>query len=488
MSIRPALILLLSCALARVASATTDPDYRKPDKDWLKGPVQWLMSDEEAKEFKKLKSDEERQAFAKAFWEKRDPTPGTPGNEYEVIFWERVEQADKAYKDQIRNGSVTALGHVFILLGPPTSQHKDSRYTYWVYEPSPLNGLKEKMEFSFAPVATGLLLRSPKIFEEYVASHAETRGVGWKIPQIVTEAQPGELMAAAAKEPVEDTSPESQRQIPILDAILLKGSGPTDVPFQVTHDFYAAVDGTTLVVATLEAPREAAHGSNDQALLAFARYAPDGGGKPISVTGDLPFVPAADSPSGSFIYQARRNLKPGTYKLAAVVEDKVVKGQMGTLVSTVSVPDYSGKTFGLSSVSLLAQFSRIEAGVDPEGDKGAGLYSIGSFHLVPRASAVLQKSDTLAFYYQVYNPSPDATTGKPSLESTYTFFLKDPTGWKPFRKPVVKPVGQVELFAIDLKDLLKPDQTMPAEFRMEVKVSDKVGGQSTTRELQFTVR
>jgi len=493
MMIRPsALVLSMCCSLAWAASAgaATAPDYRTPNKDWLKGPVQWLMSEEEEKEFKKLRADEERAVFAKEFWEKRDPTPGTPENEYQITFWERVDQADKAYKDIIRNGSVTDLGRVFILLGPPTSQHKDSRYTYWDYEPSPINGLKEKLGFSFAPVATGVLLRSPKVFEEYVAGHPETRGIGWKLPQIAGEPEPGELMAAAAKEPVEDISPESQRQIPILDAVLMKGGGPTDVPFQATHDFYAAVDGTTLVVLTLEAPREATHGSGDQALLAFARYAPEGGGKPIGITGDLPFVPApaSDSPSGSFIYQARRNLKPGTYKLVAVVEDKVVKGQMGTLVATVAVPDFSDKAFGMSSVTLLAQFSRIEAGLEPEGEKGAGLYSVGSFRLVPRASAVLQKSDTLAFYFQVYNPALDATSGKPNLESTYSFFLKDATGWKPFRKPAVKPVGQVELFAIDLKDLLRPDQILPAEFRMEAKLTDKVSGQAAAREIEFTVR
>jgi hypothetical protein len=346
------------------------------------------------------------------------------------------------------------------------------------------------MEFSFAPVDTGILLRSPKVLEELVASHPEIRGLGWKIPQIVSEVDPGELMAAAAKEPVEDTSPESQRQIPILDAALQKGGGPTGVPFQITHDFYAAVDGTTLVVSTLEAPREAAHGGGDQALLAYARYAPQGGGKPVTVTGDLPFVPAAaaDSPTGSFVYQARRNMKPGAYKLAAVVEDKVVKGQMGTLVTDVKVPDFSAKAFDLSSLTLLSSFGRIEPGMEPEGDKGAGLFTVGSFRLVPRASAMLQKSDTLAFYYQIYNPKPDPASGKPSLESTYTFFLKEADGWKPFRKPVVKAVGQVELYAIDLKDLLRPDQILPAEFRMEAKVTDKAGGQSATRELQFTVR
>jgi len=33
------------------------------------------MTDDETKEYKKLHTDEERAAFAKTFWEKRDPTP-----------------------------------------------------------------------------------------------------------------------------------------------------------------------------------------------------------------------------------------------------------------------------------------------------------------------------------------------------------------------------------------------------------------------------
>jgi hypothetical protein len=113
---------------------------------------------------------------------------------------------------------------------------------------------------------------------------------------------------------------------------------------------------------------------------------------------------------------------------------------------------------------------------------------MGSFRLVPRATPVLQKSDALAFYYQIYNPSPDPATSKPNLESTYTFYIKDPTGWKPFRKPVVKPVGQVELWDLALKDLLRPDQVLPVDFRMEAKVTDKTSGKSVTREIQFSVR
>jgi GWxTD domain-containing protein len=491
MRLRAPALLLLLVALAPLASAATAPDWKTPNKDWARGPVQWIMSDDEEKEFKKLRTDEERAAFVKTFWEKRDPTPGTVPNEYEIIFWKRVEQADGAYKDIIRQGSLTSLGRVFLLLGPPTTTRKDSRYTYWDYEPSEVNGIKEKLEFGFASASGGLLLLAPKTLENYVNAHPETRGIGWKIPQLGPAPGEGDLAGAPVKEHIEDTSPETQRQIPILDGLLAKGSGPTGVPFQVTNDFYAAVDGTTLVVTTIEVPREAAHGSGDQALLAFGRLLPEGGtGRVFNLTGDLPFVPAAagDSPAGSFLYQARRNLKPGAWKQAVVVEDKVVKGQMGTLVAAVQVPDYSAKQFEMSSVSLLSQFGRQEESVGPEDSKSTGLYSMGSFHLVPRANAVFTRADTFAFYYQVYNPGQDAATGKPNLESTYTFFLKDGDAWKPFRKPVVKAVSQVELFALDIKDLVRPDQVLPAEFRMEAKVTDKTNGKTVAREILFTVR
>jgi GWxTD domain-containing protein len=493
MTIRSSAVAMILLSLAAGTARAAEPtDWKTPNKDWLKGPVQWLMTDDELKDFKKLHSDEERAAFAKTFWEKRDPTPGTPENEYQVIFWQRVAQADKSYKDIIRQGSVTDLGRVFLMLGPPTTTRKDSRYTYWDYEPSEINGIKEKLSFSFAPVETGILLRSPKTFESYVAAHPETRGIGWKIPQLTPQPGAGDLAQTPVKEHVEDTSPESQRQIPVLDAIAAKGNGPTDVPFQVTNDFYAAVDGSTLVVTTIEVPRDAAHGSGEQGIFAFGRLAPASGeGRVFNLTGDLPFVPAAlaDSPAGSFVYQARRNLKPGAWKQIIVLEDKVMKGQMGALVSAVQVPDFSTKQFDLSSISLLAQFGRQDESVGPDdATKGAGLFAVGSFRIVPRAYPTLTKTDTLAFYYQIYNPGNDATTGKPNLEATYAFFLKDATGWKPFRKPVVRPVGQVELYAIDIKDLILPTQVVPVEFRMTAKITDKTNGQSLDREIHFTVK
>src|SRR3989442_12083816 len=93
---------LVSLVLAGIlAMAAGPPDYKTPGKAWGKGPVRWIMTDDEEKEWKKLRTDEERAAFVTSFWEKREPRPGTPRNEYETIFWRKVEEADKMLKRDV---------------------------------------------------------------------------------------------------------------------------------------------------------------------------------------------------------------------------------------------------------------------------------------------------------------------------------------------------------------------------------------------------
>ena len=490
---RPILPFLLLASVATLAAAP--PDFKTPGKDWGKGPVKWIWTDDEEKEWKKLRTDAERAPFTKTFWEKRDPTPGTPENEYEIIFWKKVEEADKRFTTQADKGCLTDMGRVFLLLGAPPKFDKDARgRNIWSYEPNPITGIKEKFDLMFAQGMLAPLLLDRKKLEEYVKAHPETRGIGWKIPApaSLAEGEP-DVPAAPARSPEEDLTPESKRQIPILQGLLATGSGRTDVPFQAGLDYYAAVDGTTLTAVTIEAPREAAHGSGDVALHAFARFEPAGEGTPANLTGDLPFLPAPpeEAPAGSFIYQARYNLQPGTYRLAVVVEDKVVPGQMGSLVRTITVPDFRNKgELNLSSIALLSGFVHLEPGPGPDGkERGAGPFVLGSFRLVPRAVPVIQKDEDLDFYYQIYNPATDPSSGRPSLESTVTFFLNDAGTWKRYRPPLTRALqGQVDLYSIAVKDLLVANQRLPADFKMEVKIVDKAGGGELKREVPFSVR
>jgi GWxTD domain-containing protein len=474
------------------AAAEIPAEYRAPGKDWIKGPVKWLLTKDEVKEFKSLADDGARASFVEKFWAQRDPTPDTPTNEYEIEFWQRVEQAEQSFTSQTTHGALDDRGRVLILLGPPTTTDRDARqYQTWTYEPGKAPGIEERLLIEFAPGQAGkFLLLGKKDLESYVDAHPATRGIGWVPPALAQEAPA--LAGVDEPDPGQELSPESQRQIAILEEYLGEGSGPHDVPFDLAYDFYKTVDGSTLAVINLEVPRDAAHGSGDAALLPFARLQPGGAdGKPVNLTGDLPFVaaPADSCPPGSFIYQARRNVRPGEYRIAAVVEDKVVARQRGVKIEPLTVPDYTDAAFEMSSVSLLANIQPLDAGVGP-GDEAqaAGPFVLGSFRLVPRAVPVLGRDEALSFYYQVYNPATDPATGRPNLEATYSFFLKEGGTWKPFRKPIQKAQGQVELYSIDVKDLLRPNQPLPAEFRMEARLNDKIAGAELTRQLEFTVR
>jgi GWxTD domain-containing protein len=98
------------------AFAALSPKYA----DWAKGPEQWLMTRDDWRAWKNVKTDDEAHDFIELFWARRDPTPGTLINEFRDTFEGRVVYADKNYKSyRGKRGSLTEPGRVFVLLGSP---------------------------------------------------------------------------------------------------------------------------------------------------------------------------------------------------------------------------------------------------------------------------------------------------------------------------------------------------------------------------------
>jgi GWxTD domain-containing protein len=89
-------------------------------EEWRSGPVQWIMTSPEQKEWKGLKSDEDASRFIDLFWARRDPTADTPRNEYREEFDRRVKFADEKYIEPKKRGAMTDRGRVFIVLGQST--------------------------------------------------------------------------------------------------------------------------------------------------------------------------------------------------------------------------------------------------------------------------------------------------------------------------------------------------------------------------------
>src|SRR5262245_11132468 len=64
---------------------------------WLIEDVVYIITDEEARSFRQLKSDKDREKFIEEFWLRRDPTPGTDKNEFRDEHYERIAYANQNF-------------------------------------------------------------------------------------------------------------------------------------------------------------------------------------------------------------------------------------------------------------------------------------------------------------------------------------------------------------------------------------------------------
>jgi GWxTD domain-containing protein len=88
--------------------------------NWVNRDVAYIITNEEKKAFKALKTDEERENFIAQFWARRDPNPDTEENEYREEFYERIAYANEHFASGIP-GWKTDRGRVYITWGKPDS-------------------------------------------------------------------------------------------------------------------------------------------------------------------------------------------------------------------------------------------------------------------------------------------------------------------------------------------------------------------------------
>jgi GWxTD domain-containing protein len=94
-------------------SAETSP-YDK----WLNEEVPYIATDEERDAFQRLTTDEEREMFVVQFWDRRNPNPGRPENEFREEYYRRIAWTNKRWSTD-KPGWKTDRGHLYIMFGPP---------------------------------------------------------------------------------------------------------------------------------------------------------------------------------------------------------------------------------------------------------------------------------------------------------------------------------------------------------------------------------
>lgn len=110
------LALIFPCEQAKAQKNELPEKYKK----WLEEEVAYIIGSTEREVFLQLKTDRERDLFIEAFWKHRDPTPGTPENEFKTEHYRRFNYANHFLGRQApRPGWKTDRGRVYIILGEP---------------------------------------------------------------------------------------------------------------------------------------------------------------------------------------------------------------------------------------------------------------------------------------------------------------------------------------------------------------------------------
>lgn len=146
-----ALLALTAPAGARDAAA---PALAPRFQSWL-DMVDAIAGQEEKEVFRRLDSDRDRDAFIAIFWRQRDPSPGTPENEYRLEIARRFDHVNRRFGGGAGPGWKTDMGRYYMILGEPRGVERFDEHPelfpvqVWHYAGDPASGLPNYFDLTF---------------------------------------------------------------------------------------------------------------------------------------------------------------------------------------------------------------------------------------------------------------------------------------------------------------------------------------------------
>lgn len=496
------------------------PELKKAYKDWLEKDVAYIITDQERAAFKKLQTDEERENFIELFWRRRDPDPDTDENEFREEYYERIAYANEHYTSGIP-GWKTDRGRIYIMYGKPDELEshpsggsyerpsyegggETSTYPFEIWFYRYLPGIGSGIEIEFVdPTGSGEyhIARDPN--EKDALLHVP--GAGLTLAEQLGLADKGDRIAGisnADNYQREQDSPFSRllllsqlSQAPQLKfadmekPLSITGGGILEenpLNFDVRVDFFRQSDERVITAITIQTENKDLT-FKDNGGLQRARMNIFGriiavSGKRIGIFEDSVETTAtaeelADAKGRKSAYQKAVPLAPGgTYKVEVVVRD-IETGATGVRKIGFTVPKYDPKQLGASTLVLA---SKLQNATRFDSQQ----FMIGQTKVIPNLSGEFHQGQQVGIYMQVYNVGTDQTTLRPSVDVQYVV-LKDG-----------KEVGNMKEDWQGLADngqrltlarLLNTASMAPGKYSIEVRIRDRVSGQSLTQSGDFTV-
>jgi GWxTD domain-containing protein len=511
-------------------------ELKGPYKTWLNEEVPYIITDDERKAFMSLSNDEEREAFIENFWQRRNPDPDSPENEFREEHYRRIQYANDHYAAG-KPGWKTDRGHIYIAFGPPdsTDSHpsggmyerpmeegggETSTFPFEVWHYRYLEGIGENIDIEFVDTCQCgdyhfTIDRSEKDALKYVPGAGLTqweqmnnqdktnRFKGNGLEQLgngpMGDQQQGkefDRIEQAAKlfapPPVKFKDLEND-----LDAFnsshkLIEGP---PFNFDVRTDFVKVTDSMDLVPITLQI--------NVHDLTFVTK---DGVSKGVvNILGRVttimhktvqtfedtvevtePSELLEKAMTGKRLYWKALPLPPGLYRLDIAIKDVNNPDHIGIYGQSLDVPEFQDEKLGASSL-ILADVMNIVS----SQQIGNGNFIISNMYVRPRVAenartpVSIKRSQDLNFWLQFYNLGIDEATK--SNSATVTYQITDSTGAVILEK---------ELESRDLgahSDQLTVEKTLPiaglspGKYKVTVKVNDAISKQEIAQSAPFIV-
>lgn len=496
------------------------PVYR----EWLNGPVSYIITPEERSAFLHLETNEERENFIEAFWERRNPDPGSAENTYKEDYYERIAYANEHFTSGIP-GWKTDRGRIYLIWGPPDDKESNpsggpyqrpaaegggetTTYPFedWTYHYIP--GLGENITIEFVdPTGSGeyhlTMDPSEKDALTYVPgaglTDLEAMGLSSKTKRF--QNTDGTHMAQGfgmAPESYNEFSrleqyAKIQQAPPVkfkdLEAVVDERLTANQIKFQCQSDFLRITEDTDLVPITVQIPNRAMsfkdkNGVQTATMHVFARIT-SLTGRVVqtfedSIMADTPDSLLQQYVKGSSIYQKAVPLTPGLYRLDVVVKD-INSGNMGVLNTALRVPRFSDDTLGTSSLILADEIHKVSS-----GNIGQGEFVFGDLKVRPKLDATFRQGSEMGIFLQVYNLKVDPKTHEGNATIHYQVMRPDDPN------PVVQFTENSRQYnqhgeEIWIEKALELKSIPPGTYKLQIRITDNGDQQVITPTANFTV-
>ena len=498
-------------------------EMESPYKKWLDEEVPYIITAEERASFKKLSTDDEREQFIEAFWERRNPSPGSPENEFKEEYYRRIAYANEHYASGIP-GWKTDRGRIYIMYGP--ADEIDSHPSGGTYERPPEEGGGETSTYPFEQwryryidgIGTNIILEfvDPTMTGEYrLTIDPGEKDALLHVPNAgLTQLEAMGMSSKADRFTRTDGmtlgralggTPESMNEFTRLDlyskifrppevkfkdlkAVVTSRLSTQLLPFDVRTDYIRVTDESVLTPITIQVANRDLQFQNKDGVMhgvldIFAQITTPSGRYvntiEESVVLDVPEHDFQTYVTHRSVYQKAVPLRPGLYKLSVVVKDDL-NGNMGSMEQGIRVPRFGDDKLSSSSLILADLIQQI-----PTSQVGSGMFVIGGTKVRPSVNRTFTRDQNLGIYMQVYNLGVDPKTHKPSGQVEYDI-MKD-------GKSILtrtEPTGQIPNASqqVTLEKVMPLTSLLPGRYTVQIKVTDDLKNQTMSPTEAFEVR